>query len=116
MEYGFPLYEDVLRGVAFVDSGLVRNSSGSSHGLDRGEVEALQARLRARGKNAEADAIKFDDGGSFFRDLRMSVGFGVRIKIPGLGQTPIALDFGFPVKMRNGDDKQVLSFSIAQNF
>jgi outer membrane protein insertion porin family len=116
VEYGFPLYEDILRGVAFIDSGMVRDSMGSSHGLSRGEVEALQARLRARGRNNAANSIHYDDGGSFFSDLRASVGFGVRIKIPGLGQTPIALDFGFPVKERNGDDRQVLSFSIAQNF
>jgi outer membrane protein insertion porin family len=116
MEYGFPIYEDVLRGVAFIDSGMVRSSTGSSHGLDHGELAALQARLRKDGHDAQANAIKFDDGGGFFRDLRASIGFGVRIKIPGLGQTPIALDFGFPIKMRNGDDRQVLSFSIAQNF
>jgi outer membrane protein insertion porin family len=116
VEYGFPMYEDILRGVLFMDSGMVRSATGSSHGMDKGEVVALQRRLRAEGHDAQADAIKYDDGGGFFRDLRASIGFGVRIKIPGLGQTPIALDFGFPIKMRSGDDKQVLSFSIAQNF
>jgi outer membrane protein insertion porin family len=116
VEYGFPLYEDILRGVTFVDSGLVRDSFSSAHGLSRGEVSRLQSRLRAAGRNGQADSIRFDDGGSFFSDVRVSAGFGVRIKIPGLGQTPIALDFGFPIKDRSGDDTQVLSFSIAQNF
>lgn len=98
VEYGFPLYQDVLRGVIFVDSGLVRDSSGSSHGMERREVERLQSRLRAAGRNREAAEIEFDDGDSFFQDVRVSIGFGLRIKIPGMGQTPIALDFGFPIR------------------
>ena len=48
--------------------------------------------------------------------MRASVGFGLRIKIAAFGTTPIALDFGFPIKKRDGDDTQVLSFSIARDF
>ncbi len=117
-EYGFPIYQDILRGVLFVDAGAVGNSTGSANGLDPAAVEAVQARLRngTAGQQRLAREIQFDDGGSLFHDLRMSVGFGLRIKIPGLGQAPIALDFGFPVKSKHGDDRQVLSFSIAQTF
>jgi len=111
VEYGFPIYRDVVRGVLFCDAGVVRDSTSSSHGLDRAKVEALKQKLGRAGND-----LQFDDGGGFFSDVRVAVGFGFRIKIPGLGPTPIALDFGFPVKKRNGDDTQVLSFSLSQSF
>ena len=63
-----------------------------------------------------ARQIDFDDGDSFFSDVRVAVGFGFRIKIPIFGQQPIALDFGFPISTQSGDDKQILSFSIARDF
>jgi len=44
--------------------------------------------------------------------IRTSVGFGVRITIPFLGQIPIALDFGFPITKAKQDDTQILSFSF----
>jgi outer membrane protein insertion porin family len=123
VEYGFPVYEDILRGVVFVDSGVVRDSTSSSHGLDEDEVRALRRRLSrsdeeggSRGRRRLAREIEFDEGDSFFQDLRVSVGFGFRIKIPGLSSTPIALDFGFPLRKQDGDDTQVLSFSIARDF
>lgn len=112
VQYGYPIYEDILGGVVFMDAGLVRDSTGSSSGLSRSEFDKLQGQLNKK----QAGELKFDDGGSFFSDMRVSVGFGFRIKIPALGSAPIALDFGFPIKSRSGDDKQVLSFSIAQNF
>lgn len=122
-EYGFPLYEDVLRGVLFVDSGLVRSSISSSHGLDEDEFDRLKAQLsrsNAQGGSPRqrelARQLEYDDGGNFFDDVRVSVGFGLRIKIPAFGATPIALDFGFPVKKQDGDDTQVFSFSIARDF
>lgn len=117
-QYGFPLYEDVLGGVVFVDTGLVRDSAGSSHGLDEDVVDRVRDRLASGGPRRRqlARLLEFDDGGSFFDDLRVSVGFGFRIKIPAFGSTPIALDFGFPIRKRDGDDTQVLSFSIARDF
>lgn len=117
-EWGFPLYQDVLGGVVFLDTGLVRDSSSSTHGLDRGEFDKLVSTLRRGGKRQRqlARQLRFDDGPSFVQDIRASWGFGFRIRIPGLGRTPIALDFGFPFRRQTGDDTQVLSFSIAQNF
>lgn len=117
-EWGFPLYQDVLGGVVFVDSGLVRDSSSSTHGMDRGEFDKLVSTLRRGGRRQRqlARQLQFDDGPSFVQDIRASWGFGFRIRIPGLGRTPIALDFGFPFRRQSGDDTQVLSFSIAQNF
>lgn len=45
-------------------------------------------------------------------DYRAAVGVGLRLKIPGMGPLPIALDFGFPVRQANTDIKQVFSFYV----
>lgn len=119
VEYQFPLYEDLLRGVLFLDSGMVRDDFGNAHGLDEGEVTDLQRRLAAAGSKRErrlARQIQYDDGPSFFSNMRVAWGFGFRIKLPIFGQQPIALDFGFPIRSEGGDDEQVLSFSIARDF
>ena len=117
-QYGFPLYEDVLGGVIFIDAGMMRDSTGSSHGMNESDFNKVRSDLLAGGpKQRELGRLlTFDDGGSFWDDIRVSVGFGFRIKIPIFGSTPIALDFGFPIRERNGDDTQVLSFSIARDF
>jgi outer membrane protein insertion porin family len=47
---------------------------------------------------------------------RVSVGLGVRVKIPMLGNTPIAIDFGFPLLKRDEDETQAVSFSLARDF
>ncbi len=45
-------------------------------------------------------------------DYRVAVGVGLRLKIPGMGPLPIALDFGFPVRQAPTDIKQVFSFYV----
>jgi outer membrane protein insertion porin family len=105
LEYSFPLFEEVLRGVAFVDAGSVRHSFSSTHGLD----EATATKYLPKG-------VTFDDGPSFFADVRVAIGFGVRIRIPALGPIPLALDFGIPLREQDGDDTQVVSFSIERRF
>ena len=124
-EYTFPIYERMLRGVLFVDAGVVRDDFNRSHGLNS-ETEALQrTRLSATRPNGDPNRrlrrlgrqIDFDEGDSFFSDFRIGAGFGLRIRLPQLfGPTPIALDFGFVVRDQDGDDSQVLSFSIARDF
>jgi len=118
VQYGYPIYEDIFGGVVFLDSGMVRDSTTNASGLSHSQFNALQRQLMAGGSSQQALAkqLEYDKGPSFFSDMRVSVGFGFRIKIPALGSAPIALDFGFPIKTQSGDDKQVLSFSIAQNF
>lgn len=51
-----------------------------------------------------------------FDQWRVAVGTGVRLKIPFFGQAPIAIDFGFPILEEEGDDTQILSFSIELPF
>ncbi|MCE9635397.1 MAG: outer membrane protein assembly factor BamA [Planctomycetes bacterium] len=103
-EYTFPMYEDMLRGVFFLDAGMVRSSFSSSHGLD----EDVSAPYLA--------GAKFSDGESFFSDMRAAIGFGVRLRIPALGPVPLALDVGIPIRKQDGDDTQIISFTIQRNF
>jgi outer membrane protein insertion porin family len=55
----------------------------------------------------------FDD--DFFWQLRASSGFGVRIIIPGLGNVPMALDFGWPWMRQASDQEEVFSFTFRTN-
>lgn len=51
-----------------------------------------------------------DDPG--FDDYRVSVGFGIRLRIPALGQAPLAFDFGFPIVKEAKDETRLFSFSV----
>jgi len=44
--------------------------------------------------------------------IRSSVGAGIRLVIPFLGQTPIAIDFALPLSKSSEDDTQFISFSL----
>ena len=74
-EVSYPLYEESVRGVVFVDAGTV-----------------------------ESD---FQVG-----TVRSSIGTGVRVTLPFLGQIPIAIDFAVPLTKDDKDDVQILSFSL----
>lgn len=52
------------------------------------------------------------DGGEF----RHVAGFGFRVIIPFLGNTPVALDFGFPLNEVDGDEEQFVTFDIGRLF
>ncbi|MFC1587341.1 outer membrane protein assembly factor BamA [Planctomycetota bacterium] len=49
-------------------------------------------------------------------DVRVSAGFGFRIKVPFLGQRPLRLDFGFPIKKKKSDERQLINFGFESNF
>ena len=44
--------------------------------------------------------------------IRTSVGAGVRLTLPFLGQVPIAIDFAIPITKDDQDDTQIISFSL----
>lgn len=48
-------------------------------------------------------------------DWRSSLGFGFRLSVPGF-PFPFALDFGWPLKIEDGDDKQLISFTFDVRF
>lgn len=61
--------------------------------------------------------VGFVDTGTVEKDVgfsqyRASVGAGIRILIPQLGNVPLAFDFGFPVLSEDGDQTRLFSFSI----
>jgi outer membrane protein assembly complex protein YaeT len=61
--------------------------------------------------------VVFSDAGLVESDVRIStirtaVGAGIRLTLPMLGQTPIAVDFAFPLSKGSQDDTQVISFSL----
>ena len=79
LEYNFPIYQEIVRGVFFTDTGTVQDDVG----MDQ---------------------------------YRVSIGAGVRLKIPFLGQAPFALDFAVPLLKEDGDDSQLFSFDLALPF
>jgi outer membrane protein assembly complex protein YaeT len=62
--------------------------------------------------------VGFVDSGTVNRDVslanyRVTAGVGLRISMPQLlGPVPLAIDFGFPLRKADGDQKQVFSFWI----
>jgi len=46
------------------------------------------------------------------RDYRVSVGTGIRLVLPFLGQAPLSLDFAVPIVKGPQDDPQLISFSF----
>ncbi len=51
-----------------------------------------------------------------FDEYRVSLGTGLRLYIPQLGNVPLAFDFGFPVLKQSQDVKKSFSFSIQLPF
>jgi len=65
--------------------------------------------------------VVFSDTGTVNEDIslrsyRISVGTGLRIKIPFLGQAPFALDFAYPLIKDEEDDTRFFSFDLAVPF
>jgi outer membrane protein insertion porin family len=61
--------------------------------------------------------VVFSDFGTVESDFeigsfRSSIGVGIRLTIPALGQIPIALDFAIPLTKDSKDDTQIFSFSL----
>jgi len=64
--------------------------------------------------------VVFTDVGTVETDfeigtIRASVGAGIRLTLPVLGQVPIAIDFAYPVHKDSEDDTQFISFSLGIN-
>lgn len=81
LDLSFPLFQDILRGVVFLDAGTVAT--------------------KIRGASLD--------------DLRVSAGFGFRVKVP-LFPAPVALDFAWPLRKQRTDDPQVFSFAVGFQF
>ncbi len=51
-----------------------------------------------------------------FDDWRVSLGVGIRVKVPFLGQAPLALDFAEALISEDGDETRQISFAIELPF
>ena len=78
-EYNFPVYQEIVRMVFFVDSGTIQEDIG-------------------------------------LNQYRVSIGTGVRLKIPFFGEIPFALDLAYPILKEDEDDVQYFNFSLAIPF
>lgn len=78
-EYNWPIYQEVIRGVVFIDTGTVEEDFG-------------------------------------FNEYRVSIGAGIRLRIPFLGQAPFAFDVAIPLIKEDGDETRYFSFDIALPF
>ena len=79
VEYNFPIYQEIIRAVFFVDTGTVQEDFG-------------------------------------FDEYRVSVGTGIRLKLPILGQAPFAFDLAYPILRQDSDQERLFSFSVALPF
>jgi outer membrane protein insertion porin family len=63
------------------------------------------------------DLASVENGfGDVFGRTRAAVGAGLRIKLPFLGPTPLAIDLGFPIVERADDETEVLSIRFSKRF
>ena len=65
--------------------------------------------------------VVFTDQGTVQDDFgvdkwRVSVGAGIRMNIPFLGQAPFALDLAWPLLKQDGDETRVIAFDLAIPF
>ncbi len=61
--------------------------------------------------------VIFSDQGTLTNDVgvddwRVSVGTGIRLNLPFLGQAPFALDFAIPLTSEDTDEERLISFAI----
>lgn len=75
VEYNVPIFQEVLRGVVFVDSGTVQKDFA-------------------------------------LNQYRVSIGTGIRLRVPFLGSAPFAFDIAVPLAEQGEDETQVFSFDI----
>ena len=54
--------------------------------------------------------------GDLTRDLRVSAGGGIRLRLPALGGITLALDYALLVNDQDGDETRALSFELSRRF
>ena len=47
-----------------------------------------------------------------FSNFRATIGFGFRAKVPFMGNSVVAIDFGFPFIRKDKDDEQAVTFNF----
>jgi outer membrane protein assembly factor BamA len=120
--------EGTIRGFRFRGVGPVE--LGSPIGGEVFYVGTLEYRFplfstRLPGRDDDVEVLRgvvFTDAGSVgldfndptLREVRVTMGIGVRIRIPFLPQLPLAVHLGYPIARESTDDLQALTFTIGQ--
>lgn len=73
------------------------------------DVEVLRGVLFA-----DAGSVGLDFGDPTLSQVRVTLGIGVRVRIPFLPQLPLAIHLGYPVARERTDELQALTFTIGQ--
>ena len=60
----------------------------------------------------DAGKVDTDVNDINFNNMRASLGFGVRARVPFLGGSVVSVDFGFPFIGKDSDDEQTISFNM----
>lgn len=74
----------------------------------RGEILRLVTFLEAANLARTPGELRLDE-------TRVSVGAGLRVRLPYLGQ-PLGVDLGYAVRSRRGDDREVFSITLGFSF
>ncbi|MBC8405122.1 MAG: BamA/TamA family outer membrane protein [Planctomycetes bacterium] len=109
------------RGVGRTDEGFSIGGEASVNGSVELRFPIASARVREEIAEFQwARGAFFVDAGTYgneFSDLeplRVSAGFGVRIRLPMMPQFPIALDFGWPLASEDNDDDRVFHLNFGE--
>ena len=60
----------------------------------------------------DAGKVDTDVNDINFNNMRASLGFGVRARVPFLGDSVVSIDFGFPFVRKDSDDEQTITFNF----
>jgi outer membrane protein assembly factor BamA len=60
----------------------------------------------------DAGKVDTDVNDINFNNLRASLGFGFKARVPFLGHSVVAIDFGFPFIRKDDDDEQTVTFNF----
>jgi outer membrane protein assembly factor BamA len=60
----------------------------------------------------DAGKVDTDVNDINFNNLRASLGFGFRARVPFLGNSVVSIDFGFPFVDKDSDDEQTITFNF----
>lgn len=117
-----PVYEKYFAGGfrsmrGFQFRGVGPSQNGYMTGGDFMWINSVEYQLPIKA-NDQIYLVGFCDTGTVeqsitqLTDYRVSLGVGVRLMVPMMGQVPIALDFGFPVNKAPGDKEQMFNFWV----
>ncbi len=104
-ELFFPIWERLIRGSIFLDTGAVWRYAGDPKYSTKGHADAAGNLVDKHGYLVSNTDRKF----------RTSWGMGLHVKTP-LGPLPVRLYYSFPISKKNGDETQRFQFTMGALF